>query len=106
MDELDQIKMRRLQQMQQEQNSAMHQEALLQQQLDQVEALIKQHMTKDAIQRYGNIKSAHPEKALQILAVLGKGIEAGQLKTVDDVMLKNLLSRLQEEKRDFNIRRI
>ncbi len=106
MDELEQIKARKLQQLQEQQNASMQQEALLQQQLEQVEMIIKQHLTKDALERYGNIKSAHPEKALQIIAVLGKGIEAGQLKTVDDAMLKNLLSRLQTEKKEFNIKRI
>ena len=106
MDELEQLRQRRMAQLQQEQNVAINEEAMLQQQIEQIESVVKQKMSKDALQRYGNIKSAHPEKALTLLAILGKGLESGQIKTVDDKLLKLILLKIQEEKKQFKINKV
>lgn len=110
MDELEQLRLKRLAQLQQEQNDSMQrqidEEVLLQQQIGQVEALVKQRMSKEALQRFGNIKSAHPEKALTLLAVLAKGIESNQLRLIDDDLLKNILLKIQDGKKDFKIRMV
>lgn len=70
----------------------------------QVEQLVKQHLTKEAIQRYGNIKAAYPQKAMQVVAVLAQAIQEGQVSVVDDKMLKSLLEKMQT-KVEFNIRK-
>ena len=77
-----------------------------QQQVAQLENLVKGHLSNDAISRYGNLKSAHPEKAMQALVVLSQMIQSGQISDrIDDEMLKNILIRMQPEKREFKIRR-
>ena len=78
-----------------------------QQQVQQLEMVVKQKLTKQALERFGNIKSAHPEKAIQLLAVLGQAIQSGQIKDqIDDEQLKEILIKLTPEKKEFNIKRI
>ena len=81
-------------------------EAQLRQQLQQLEIMVKQRMTKQALERFGNIKSAHPEKAIQVLAVLGQLIQTGKIEEIDDDQLKDILMRLTPEKKEFKIKRM
>jgi len=81
-------------------------EAQLRQQLQQLEIMVKQRMTKQALERVGNIKSAHPEKAIQVLAVLGQLIQTGKIEEIDDDQLKDILMRLTPEKKEFKIKRM
>ncbi len=78
----------------------------LQQQIEQLEIVVKQKMTKQALERFGNIKSAHPEKAIQLLAILGQAIQAGKIEEIDDDQLKEILMKLTPEKKEFKIRKI
>jgi len=106
MDELAQLRQRRMAQLQQEQNAAMNEEAMLEQQIEQIETVVKQRMTKEALERYGNIKSAHPEKTLTLLAIIAKGLENGQIKTIDDKLLKFILLKIQDGKKEFKIKKV
>ena len=40
----------------------------LQEQIAQLENVVKQYLTKEALQRYGNLKVAHPQKAMEIIS--------------------------------------
>ena len=80
-------------------------QAELRQQVQQLEMLVKQRMTKEALERFGNVKAAHPEKALQLLAVLGQAIQSNQIQEIDDDQLKGILLKLTPEKKDFKIKR-
>ena len=109
-DELEELKKKKLMELQKQQQSAMQQqmqeEAQLQEQLQQLEAVVKQYLTKEALIRYGNIKAAHPEKQVQLLAVLGQLIQAGQIKEkLTDEQLKEILKKLTPEKKEFKIKR-
>lgn len=111
MDELDELKKRRLMELQKQQEDALRQQAQedqqMQAQVDQLEAAVRQFLSKEALQRYGNLKAAHPEKAIQLLVILGQAIQQGQIKEkISDEQLKNLLARLQPEKKEFKIRKI
>ncbi|MBI2546001.1 hypothetical protein HYV81_02365 [Candidatus Woesearchaeota archaeon] len=106
MSELDEIRKRKLEELmraQQQQHNNDEQEFA--QQVQQLEAIVKQRLTKEAVQRYGNIKAANPQKAVQLLAVLGQLIQGGRIDTIDDELLKKILIRMQEPKKDFNIRK-
>jgi len=102
MTDLEELKRKRLEEIQtrQQPNS---EEAQMQQQIAQLELLVKRVLTKKALERYGNLKTAHPELAVQLLALLGQAIQSGQIKTVDDDALKNLLMRLQPKKHKFKM---
>lgn len=84
----------------------LQEESQLQQQIQQIEMIVKNSFTKEALERYGNLKSAHPDKAVQLLVVLGQAIQKGQITRVDDETLKNILVQLTPKQKKFNIRKI
>ncbi|MBS3145873.1 hypothetical protein J4414_03665 [Candidatus Woesearchaeota archaeon] len=87
-------------------NQEMQEQLKLQEQLAQLESSAKQYMTKEAIQRYGNLKVAHPQKALEVIMLLAQLIQNGQLKDkVDDYALKEFLLKTQQQKREFKLMR-
>ena len=110
MDELEALKRKKLEELQNQQEAALQQlageQAQLEQQIEQLEAVVKQVFTKDALSRYGNIKAAHPEKAVQLLVVLGQLIQQGKIKQINDAQLKEILKKLTPEKKDFKIKHI
>lgn len=91
--------------MSQQQNAA-QQESALQEQVAQLENIVKQRMSKEAIQRFGNVKIAHPKKAMQALAVMAQLIQQGRLGQIDDEKLKLIMVQLTPEKKEFKIKRI
>lgn len=99
MDELEALRQRRLEELQQSQQEDIE----IHQKIQQLEIMIKQVLTKKAIERYGNIKAAHPEKAIQLLAVLAQPIQSGQVTQIDDDQLKDVLMKLTPQKKDFKI---
>ena len=82
-------------------------EAQLQKQIEQMEAIVKQFLSRDALIRYGNVKAAHSEKAMQVLAVLFQAIQKGQVKSqIDDATFKKILEQLTPKKRDIKINKV
>jgi programmed cell death protein 5 len=111
MDELEELKKKRLlelQKSQQEEIARQNEEnQKVQDQVEQLEAAVKRFMTKEAIQRYGNLKVAHSEKAVQLLVILGQALQQGQItKKITDLQLKNILKQMQQGKKEFNIKRV
>lgn len=109
MDELEAIKKRKMQELRRKQLEQMQHQAQeqgqLQQQVQQLEMMVRQALTKDALERYGNLKTAFPEKAVQLLVILAQALQAGQIKTIDDETLKDVLRRLTPKKKEFKINR-
>ena len=100
LEELMQLQQDKLQQQTQEQ-------AQIQQQIEFMEDAVKQMLTKDALTRYGNLKTAHQEKALQLLVILFQAIQKGQIKSkIDDLTLKKILEQLTPKKKEIKIKRI
>jgi len=110
MSELDEIRKKKLamlqRQYQQQATDEMPEEQQLAQQIEMLEGLVKRILTKDAWSRYTNIKAADPERAVQILAVLGQLVQSGRVKQIDDARFKLLLMKLSPQKRETKIRRI
>ena len=98
MDELEAIRKKRLEELQQQQANNISQELTeqhqLQQQIQTLESVVKQRFTKEALERYGNVRAAHPDKAVQLLMILGQAIQAGQIDTINDEQLKEMLKRM------------
>lgn len=79
----------------------------IQQKIEYVENAIRPYFTKDALERYGNLKTAHQEKALQLIFILYQAIQKGQVTgKIDDSMLKKLLEQITPKKRDITIKRV
>ncbi|HLC65507.1 MAG TPA: DNA-binding protein [Candidatus Nanoarchaeia archaeon] len=106
MDELERIRTERLKELQRQHQEEFEEAKQFQAQVEQLEAVVKRVLTKEALQRYSNLKTAHPEKAVQLLAVIGQLIQQGRVGVIDDNALKELLRRLAPEKRETKIRRI
>ena len=78
----------------------------LQQQITALENIAKRYMTNEAISRYGTLKSAHPELAIQVIAIIAQGVEMGQIQEkISDEQFKDLLMRIQKPKKDIKIQR-
>ena len=97
MSDLEETRQQKMQQMQQEQK--------LMQQIQQLETLVKSRMTKEAVQRYGNIRTANPELSIQILALLGQLLQTGKVDVIDEEKFKEIMLRITPQKREFRLRR-
>lgn len=104
-DELEAIKNRKVEELQNAMNMQMQQQAEIQQQIQALETLVKPKLTKKALERYGNLKTAHPEKAVYLLTILGQSIQTQNIQQIDDAQLKDLLKRMEPKKHDFKITR-
>jgi programmed cell death protein 5 len=103
MSELDEIRKRKIAELQRQQKASATEEQKLQSQVAQLEGMVKPLLTKEALTRYGTIKTAFPEKAIQVLVVIAQLAQAGRVKTVDDETLKKLLIQLTPKKRETKI---
>lgn len=82
-------------------------EAETTQQLEAIEGVVKAHLTKEALQRYGTLKLAHPETATQLIMAVAHAIDAGRLRgMLGDEQLKEALqqlSRLTQKNKETRI---
>ena len=108
LDEIRKRKLEELMRLQQEKLQQQSQEqAQIQQQIEQMENIVRQFLTKEALARYGNLKTAHQEKALQLLVVLFQAIQKGQIQgKIDDSTLKKVLEQLIPKKKEIKIKRV
>lgn len=76
----------------------------LQQQIIQIEDTAKKFMTREAIERYSNIKIANASKALQIVILINELASSGNLKEkITDDQLKQILIQTEPKKRQTRI---
>ncbi len=82
------------------------QEEKIQQQVAAMETIAKQHLSSEAITRYGALKSAHPQKAIQVIAVIAQLVQQNQIQEkLTDAQFKQLLQHLEPQKRETKITR-
>ena len=105
-DQLDQIRKRKLQSMQQRSNDEQRQTQ--EQQIEaQKNALLAKILAPDARQRLNNLKMVKQEFAEQIEMQLIEMAQTGKLPIpLSDAQLKGILIQLQSRKREPTIRRI
>lgn len=78
-------------------------QAELQKQIEVLESIVKQYLSKEAMQRYFTLKSMHPEKAIRVITLITSLVQSNQLtEKLSDEDFKDLLHRL-EEKKEFRI---
>jgi programmed cell death protein 5 len=106
-EELEQLRRRRLAELQ---RAAAEEErrAEVQQQVEvQKQAILKRILTVEARQRLTNIKMVKPEFADQLELQLIQLAQSGRVKLpISDAQLKEALVRLQSQRKDIKIRRI
>jgi len=110
MDEMDEIRKRKMEELKKAQLDQMQgqasEEEQIKQQVEQLEIIVKQALTKEALQRYGNLKTAFPDKAVQLLVVLAQALQSGQITKIDDNTLKDILKKISPDKKDIKIKRV
>lgn len=107
----EEIKQKKLMEMQQQMQGQMQdqlqEQAQMQQQVAQLESVVKSQLSKEALARYGNIKAADPEKALQIIVLFAQLMQSGKIQgTIDDILFKRVLEKLTPQTKKTVIRRV
>jgi len=77
--------------------SRIDQQVKVQEQLREIEIVVKQYLSKEAVTRYGSLKVAHPEKALSVINILLNLVQQGKLKEkLNDEEFKQLLQEMDK----------
>jgi programmed cell death protein 5 len=109
MDDIEAIRKKKLQELQQQQQGISQEELQEEQQKEldsQKKMILRAILTDDARERLGRIKSARPEMADNLENQLIMLAQSGRLKNkINDEQLRELLSKLLPKKRDITIRR-
>lgn len=97
--DIDEIRRRKLAELQRAQQGAAN-EDFLQQQLEGMKKTVLQRcLTKEARERLGNVRVANPALAEQVELALIEAAQAGQItEPIDDERLKEVLSRSTPKK--------
>ena len=106
MDELEEIRHKKLEEIRHQREAEFQERIQIQQQVSQLETAAKMWMdAHKAVSRYGNIKAAHPEKALQVAVLIAQFVQSGKIKKlITDEQLKELLVYLDEKKKETKIK--
>ncbi len=107
MEDVEELKRKKLRELQQRlQEERMREEQRKQLEL-QRKALLMEVMTPEARGRLANIKMAKPEFAAQVESLLLQLAQTGQLKQkITDSQLKQILLKISGKRRDIKIRRM
>ncbi len=106
-EELEDLRRRRLSELQQQANDDQNQSQVKKQIDAQKQALLRQILSPEARQRLTNLKMIKPEFTEQIELQLIQLAQVGKLPIpLPDVQLKQILIQLQSRKRETKIRRI
>ena len=78
-----------------DENESLQAELELAKNLKIIENVAKSKLSKEAISRYGNLKIAHPEKAVKAISFIAEAVQSGQIQeTITDKQFTELLRRL------------
>lgn len=103
MESIDDIRQRKLEQLRAQARLQQEKGADAEKQFAQLEAAVKQYFTPEALTRYGTVKTAHPEAAMQLIMLLAQALQNGKIQQkIDDMMLKAMLAQLTKT-RDIQI---
>jgi programmed cell death protein 5 len=104
-EEIDEIRKRRMFQLQQQIAEAQRQEKAQREYETQKQAALRQILTPEARSRLTNLKMVKPEFADQIELQLIQLAQAGRINApLTDEQLKTILKQLQEKKRETTIK--
>jgi len=107
MDDIEAIRKKKLQNLQQQAYSQEEfQEEQQKEMDDQKKVILRAILTDDARERLGRIKAARPEMAENLENQLIMLAQSGRLKNkINDKQLRELLAKILPQKRDITIRR-
>ena len=104
MDDLEALRQKKIKRLQrQQEEDTQHSSASLEDQIYQIEKTVLPYLSKEAVERYGTVKLAHPELAIQSLVHIAQLLQKSTIQQVHDTLYKSILKRLQPHKRDTKI---
>ncbi len=107
MNELDEIRRRKLEQLRQAQIQAAQEEAARAEIQARKRGILRQIVTPEARERLNSIRIARPDFVDQVEAQLILLAQSGRIKgQISDEQLKQILLQVQPKKRDIKIRRV
>ncbi|MFH0869348.1 MAG: DNA-binding protein [archaeon] len=99
MDEVAEIRKRKLEELQRAQQNAVAQDFINQQIEGVKKTVLQRYLTKEARERLGNVRIGNPMVAEQVELALFEAVQAGQIREqIDDSKLKEILSRVSAKK--------
>jgi len=105
-EEIDEIRRRRMLELQQRIAQEQQRAQAMQQIEMQKQAILRRILTPEARRRLNNLKMVKPEFANQLELQLIQLVQAGKVQTpITDEQLKEILMRLQAQRRDIKITR-
>lgn len=106
-DELEEIRRRKLEQIQQEQAGAAAEEGKRQEIEEAKKSILRQILTSEARERLNTIRMAKPELAAQLENQLIALAQTGRIKSmITDAQFKEILRQIMPKKREITIRRV
>lgn len=106
-DELAEIRRQRMMQMQQQQMAEQDQIQRQQQQQAQIQSVLMQVMEPEARERLNTIRLTKPEFAASVEQQIVSLAQSGRLRNkITDEQLRQLLTQIVPQKKEFNIRRV
>ncbi len=66
----------------------------IQQQVQQLESVMRQYLSREAWSRYTTLRTAHPDKAITALAIVAQLAQKGLPHPLTDIEFKEVLVRL------------
>ena len=106
-DELAELRRQRMMQLQQQQMAEQEQAQRQQQMQAQIQSVLMQVMDADARERLNTVRLTKPEFAAAVEQQIVTLAQSGRLRQkITDAQLKQLLSQIVPQKKDFNIRRV
>lgn len=109
-DELDEIRRRKLEQLQHQQEAQLHemqQEQARQEMEAKVQAVLRQILAPEARERLNNLRLTQPQVVTDVEHQLYMLYQSGRLRSkINDEQLKQILRQIQPKKKDIRIRRV
>ena len=109
--ELEELRRRKMAQMQQSQEAQLQQQAMMEERAKQMEAerqaVMRQLLTPDARERLGKVRMAYPDVAAAVEEQLIRLMQMGRIRNqIDDATLKAILRQVSPQRREIKIERV